>query len=453
MIVNNATKTKLKCALARKSFYEYCCIKVPKMYTGIEYLKELCDSMQEFLYDDNELLIINIPPRHAKSLTATMFVEWVFGNDRTLKFIAASYNEKLSRTFSKAARNNIMEVKANRDRIVYSDIFPNTKIERGSASVDLWKLEGSPYNNYLATSPTSTTTGMGADIILIDDIVKNAYEANHAGILEQHFEWFTDTMYSRLEGKAKVILIMTRWATKDLAGRLIELYSEQERKFKVISKKAYNGVEMLNDAILDKLRYNNLLNTIGEEIVQANYNQHPIDLKGALYGEFQTYKELPDTNTIHAMCDPADTGDDYLCNIIYALYGSLAYVIDVYYTKDGIDITEQEISKRLTQHNVEWWRYENNFGGKAFEKNIRRSCEDMGNYYTRFRGYKQHLNKDARIYSNSTNVTRKIIMPDNWNKLFPKFYKDVTEYQRQGKNEHDDAPDTLTAIVERMRGD
>lgn len=449
----NTQETEILKELARISFYDYCCLKVPKVYEGAEYLERLCNELQEFLFDDNEMLIINLPPRHAKSLTATLFVSWVLGVDRDIKFIAASYNEKLSRTFSKSIRNSIQEIKADSQRIVYSDIFPYTRIEHGSSGADLWKLEGSPYNNYLATSPTSTTTGMGADIILIDDIVKNAYEANHAGILEQHFEWFTDTMYSRLEGKAKVILIMTRWATKDLAGRLIDMYSEQGRKYKVFKRKAFDGVQMLNDKILDKVRYDSLINTIGEEIVQANYNQYPIDLKGVLYAEFQTYKELPSSNSIMAMCDTADTGDDYLCNIIYALHGGYAFVIDVYYTQDGIDITEKELAKRLTAHNVEWWRYENNFGGRAFEKNVRRSCEDMGNYHTRFRGYKQHLNKEARIYSNSTNVTRKIVMPERWHELFPKFYKDVTEFQRQGKNEHDDAPDTLTAIVEHMRGD
>lgn len=423
------------------------------MYVGVLYLREMCDALQDFLTDENELLIINLPPRHAKSLTATMFVEWAFGQDKTLKFISASYNEKLSRTFSKAARNNICEVKADADRIVYSDIFPHTKIERGSASVDLWKLEGSPYNNYLATSPGATITGMGGDIILIDDIVKNAYEANHAGILEGHFDWFTDTMYSRLEGKSKVVLIMTRWATKDLAGRLMELYAEQDRRFKVITKKAFDGEKMLNDKVLDKRRYDNLVQTIGEEIVEANYNQCPIDLKGTLYHEFQTYADLPPLDVIHAVCDPADTGGDYLCSIIYGTVAGLAYVLDVYYTKDGIDVTESAIAKRLTHHKVEWWRYENNFGGKAFEKNIRHELAALGNDFTKLRGFTQHLNKEARIYSQSTNVTRKIIMPEHWNELFPQFYKDVTSYQREGKNANDDAPDTLTMICERLRGD
>ena len=72
--------------------------------------------------------------------------------------MTGSYNETLSTMFSKNVRNTIQEVKVDKDKIVYSDIFPGIKIKYGDGAMNLWSLEGS-YNNYLATSPTGTATG------------------------------------------------------------------------------------------------------------------------------------------------------------------------------------------------------------------------------------------------------------------------------------------------------
>ena len=84
---------------------------------------------------------------------------------------------------------------------------------------------------------------------------------------------------------------MTRWATGDMAGRLMQMLDEQGRKYKLISKKAYNKDTntMLNDNILNKTQYDLLLQTVGEDIVRANYDQEPIDIQGKLYKQFLTY--------------------------------------------------------------------------------------------------------------------------------------------------------------------
>jgi Uncharacterized protein conserved in bacteria len=62
----------------------------------------------------------------------------------------------------------------------------------------MWSLEGNPVNNYLATSPSGTATGFGADLIIIDDVIKSAQEANNANRLDDIYRWYVDTMLSRL---------------------------------------------------------------------------------------------------------------------------------------------------------------------------------------------------------------------------------------------------------------
>ena len=70
-----------------------------------------------------------------------MLVEWVLGKDHSQKIMTGSYNEMLSTTFAKNVRNTIMEEKADLYKPVYSDVFPNTRIKRGDAAMNIWSLE------------------------------------------------------------------------------------------------------------------------------------------------------------------------------------------------------------------------------------------------------------------------------------------------------------------------
>ena len=183
-----------KIELSKRFFFDYCNLIMPSFYKRDRaYLVTMCEEFQSFLNDDEyDVLVLNLPPRHGKSLTLGKFVEWVLGNDHTKKIMTGSYNEILSTVFSKNVRNTIQQNKADVDKIVYSDIF-DSKIKDGDAAKNLWSLSDG-YNNYLATSPTGTATGFGADIIIIDDVIKNAEEANNATVLEKLWDWFFNTM-------------------------------------------------------------------------------------------------------------------------------------------------------------------------------------------------------------------------------------------------------------------
>lgn len=221
---------------------------------------------------------------HGKSRTASLFVEWVLGKNQNEKIMTGSYNETLSTMFSKNVRNDIQEEKADQSKPVFSDVFPNVWIKQGDGAMNLWSLEGG-YNNYLATSPTGTATGFGCSLMIIDDLIKNAEEANNENVKEKHWEWFTNTMLSRLEEGGKIIIIMTRWASDDLAGRALEHYKEQGAKVRHICMKALlnqDTHEMLCKEVLSYESYQAKIKAMGEDIASANYQQEPIDLKGRL---------------------------------------------------------------------------------------------------------------------------------------------------------------------------
>ena len=456
-MIDERIKRQAKRELARREFFYFCNLMASDFYKPERrYLVELCEALQAFYEDEKaKVLIINEPPRHGKSRTASLFVEWVLGRNPAEKIMTGSYNNILSATFAKNVRNAIQEVKADENITVYSDIFPNVRIKRGDAAMDMWSLDGG-YNSYLATSPSGTATGFGCSLLIIDDIIKNAEEAYNETAKEKSWLWFTNTMLSRLEEGGKILIIMTRWASDDLAGRAIEHFGEAA---KVITMKALQpDGSMLCDEILSRRSYEEKVRAMGADIASANYQQEPIDLKGQLYSGFKTYDRIPtDANgnplftAVRNYTDTADTGSDYLCSIVYGVYNGEAYVLDLLYTKEAMEETEPATAAMLYRNGVNVADFESNNGGRGFARQVRRILQDTyKSNKTVINTFAQTKNKAARILSNSTWVMEHIYFPTNWKDRWPEYYRAMTRYQREGKNAHDDAPDSTTGIAEKI---
>lgn len=447
-------KREAQLELARREFFYFCHLLAPDFYKeNRQYLIDMCDTMQDFYESDDEVAIINVPPRHGKSRSASMFAQWVFGQRQSEKIMTGSYNETLSTTFSKAVRNGISETKADLDKVVYSDIFPDVSIKRGDGAMNLWSLEGG-YNNYLATSPTGTATGFGASLLIIDDLIKNAEEAFNENTLDKHWEWFTNTMLSRLEEGGKILIIMTRWASKDLAGRALEHFKEEGKTVRHINLKALQeDGTMLCDEVLSRKSYDSKVRAMSPEIAAANYQQEPIDMKGRLYSSFKTYDgELSRFKEIRNYTDTADTGEDYLCSIDYGVsFSNEAYVLNVLYTKAPMEETEPAQAKMMHEDSVNVADIESNNGGRGYARSVERILKEKHkSNRIRINPFHQSKNKQARILSNATWVMDHVYYPTDWRFRWPEYYKAMTEYQKEGKNKHDDAPDATTGIAEKI---
>lgn len=440
--------------LARREFWYYCKLTSPDFYRNDRpFLHDLAEKLQWFIEEATEqFMVVNMPPRHGKSRTATKLVQWLLGKyGISKKVMTGSYNETLSTTFAKAVRDVIAE-RPTEGILVYNDIFPNTKIKYGEASAQKWSLEGSTQANYLATSPTGTATGFGCNVMLIDDLIKNAEEAYNENTLQKQVDWFNNTMMSRTETGFKVIIIMTRWATNDLAGFVLANF---ENVVHVNYKAVQDDGSMLCPEILTKADFDLKTKNMNKDIIMANYQQEPVDIKGRLYTNLKTYSEIPADATGKPLfkyllnyTDTADEGDDYLSSICYGMYENFYYILDVLYTKDAMEVTEPATAEMLTRNNIGCALIESNNGGRGFARNVQRECKERGNNHTNIKWFHQGENKVARILSNSTGVMNNVLFPVGWEDRWPDFAKAIRKYQREGKNAHDDAPDCLTGVYE-----
>lgn len=449
-------KREAKKELARRRLWDYCQLRYPTIYKDDRlWLKELVDGIQAFIeQDEKKFLIINIPPRHFKSLTGTCAVEWLLGQDFMNKVMTGSYNETLSTTFAKKVRD-VIDENPSKGNEVYNDIFPDTKVKYGQASKSLWSLEGSPQDNYLATSPTGTATGFGANYMLLDDLVKSAAEAYNQKRLQDIADWFDNTMMSRLEGSNwKVLAIMTRWAKGDLAGHIIDTYPDlvQVISFSAVQE---DGT-MLCPEVLSRRDYEIKTAKMNPDIREANYNQNPIDVKGRLYKDLMTYDVLPEGEFKKwSYTDTADKGTDYLVTVNYILTDDKkVYITDAICTDEPMEITEPLVAKSLHDDGVHEAIIESNNGGRGFGRNVKRLLQDVyGNFKVIITDLNQRSNKESRIRTSSTWVKQNIYFPEGWDIRYPEFFNQVTMWNTKGKNEHDDACFPAGTMIATTRGD
>jgi predicted phage terminase large subunit-like protein len=260
-------------------------------------------------------------------------------------------------------------------------------------------------------------------------------------------------MMQRTEGDSwKVIVIMTRWATDDLAGRIIAEYGEQ------VEHISYSAVQadgsMLSDSILNRENYLLKIKKMAHDIAEANYNQKPIDVSGRLYKTFNTYDTLPEGGMTYNYTDTADKGTDNLCSVNYQVHNFKVYVTGVVFSAEAMEDTEPQVAELLNKGSVTEAVIESNNGGRGFGRNVERLLrEAYANLKTLVTPKVQTANKEARILASSAWVNANVIMPKHWEYDYPEFFSNLMDYQRKGKNAHDDAPDVLAGIYEAVTAD
>lgn len=446
-MIPDYVREQAKYELARRYFWDYCKLTSPEDYRDDrEFLSDMCNELQDFINSDDRVMVINLPPRHYKTRTISKFVQWLLGNSSNYRIMTGSYNERLSSSMAKSVRDTIQEKDG-----IYEKIFPNTKIKYGEASMNKWALEDSPVPNYLATSPKGTATGFGCNIMIIDDVIKNDKEAYNELLLEDIIDWFNNTMLQRTESGFKIILVMTRWVSNDLAGYILDNYENVRH---ITYKAIQDDGTMLCDEILSREEYEFKIKEMNKDIADANYNQICADEKGRLYKNLKTYQVSPGFGTIYAYVDTADTGDDYLCACVYGLLNKEPYILDVLFTDEGMEITEEECADLLYRNGVNLAYIESNNGGRGFARNVKRILQEKyRSNKTVIKPFTQTANKQSRILSSSYWVMEHIYFPFNWGKRWSEFYKHITRYQKKGKNAHDDGADVLAGIYDKVVGE
>lgn len=157
-------------------------------------------------------LIVNLPPRHSKSMTISeTFPSWFIGRKPDRKVIVVSYGEALARRFGRSNRRKIEE---------FGPSVFGIQLDPDASSVTHWNIAGHG-GQVLSTGIGGPISGEGADLLLIDDPIKNRQEADSPTYREMIWDEWRNTLYPRLQPNGVVIIVMTRWHEDDLVGRIL----------------------------------------------------------------------------------------------------------------------------------------------------------------------------------------------------------------------------------------
>ena len=422
--------------------------------------KKIAKKLKEVIDGKCKRLIINIAPRYGKTeLAVKAFIAYGFAINPSSKFLHVSYSQELAVANSEDVRDSFI---LNPE---YEKYF-NVGLKPSSTAKKKWETKSGGV--LYATATGGQVTGFGAGevdaeedffseykettkfsgAIIIDDPIKPE-DAESALVRSKVNQRYESTLKNRVNSvNTPIVVIMQRLHEDDLCGHLIEEYGSEWDVLKLpcIDEEGKPLWEFKhNIEWLENEREKNPVN------FSRQYMQNPKSREGLLYGEgFKTYSTKP-SGQIYNYTDTADTGSDFLCSISYVVNNGYAYVLDVVYDDRKNEITEPIVSQSLWENGVNVCYVESNNGGRAFSRNIQRITHDLGNGLTAFKPFHQSKNKVARILSNSSNVINRVLMPEGWESRYKKFHKDVTGYLAKGKNAHDDGPDTLTGIYEKMQ--
>ena len=162
-------------------------------------------------------LIVCLPPRHTKSeFASTYFPAWMMGLRGNLKIIQTTHTAELAVRFGRRVRNII-------DSEDYQEVFPKLKLQADNKSAGRWTTNEGGESFYAGVG--GAITGRGADLLIIDDPVSEQ-DALSPTAMDAVYEWYTSGPRQRLQPGGIIVIVMTRWSTKDLVGKVLKKQGE-----------------------------------------------------------------------------------------------------------------------------------------------------------------------------------------------------------------------------------
>jgi predicted phage terminase large subunit-like protein len=412
-------------------------------YETPHHLSLVADKLEQIESGKIKRLMLFMPPRHGKSeLCSIRFPAWYLGRNRQKQIIGCSYAENLAYTFSYAIRETI-------STNAFQRLWP---IQLDTSGSIRWQLAGkeNKRSSYIAAGVGGGITGEGADLLIIDDPVKNAEEAESETYREKVYQWYTTTARTRLQPDASIILVQTRWHMADLAGRLLEdaTRDPQADQWEVITFPAIK-----EDIALWPERYPiptlvNIRATIGSRAFESLYQGNPVAAEGNVFKRewWKYYRELPAFKRIIHSWDTAfkdKAQNDYSVNTVWGESVSGYYLLDMWRQRveyPELKRTAISMNSRDKPHVV---LIEDKASGQSLIQELKRDTSIP------LKPVKVDTDKSARAYAVTPLIEAgRVFLPENANWLHT-FLEELSAFPN---SEHDDIVDSVTQALRQLSG-
>ena len=377
---------------------------------------DICRRVERFVErverKESPRLLLMAPPRSGKSeILSRNTPPWILGKHPEWELIAASHTASLTMSFSRYVRDVLRDA-------AYAAVFPDTVLDPSSQSIESWNTTKG--GGYLAAGQGGAITGRGANVFLVDDIVKDAEAAQSITQRDNTWDWWNSTAYTRLAPGGGVLALMTNWHADDWAGRIQETMLLGGEVYEVVKYPAINetGDEYIlpDDTIVEippgcpvprgarltrkhntaihPERYTteamlrikqNLVMSGQKRVWDALYQQNPVPDEGNYFSKdfFRYYSSPPPRSELYvyqawdfAISEGKES--DYTVGVTIGVDSrDSIYVLDVrrFKTSDGILLVETMVDYAL-EWDVECLGVEDGQIWKAVESQFQKVCDE-----------------------------------------------------------------------------
>jgi len=361
-----------------RSFYE---LNPQTQFLPAQYIELLASTLERCRRGETKRLIINLPPRTLKSHAASVaFPAWLLGHDPAKHIICASYGQDLADKHARDCRTLMSSA-------FYRRLFRATALSPDKLAVAdfMTTVQGSR----MATSVGGVLTGRGADMIILDDILKPE-DALSETRRKAANDWYFGTLMSRLNSKENgvIIIVMQRLHQEDLVGEVME-----REKWEVVSLPAialqderyeYDGPfgreiflrkagETLHPERDSFETYTRIRETVGEYTFQSQYQQEPMPREGGLIKRewLQYYEPSKLPKSFDYILQSWDTAskigqmNDYSVGTTWGLDRGKIYLVDVWRNRASFPVLKRAVMELDRRYNPSKLLIEDKASGTA----------------------------------------------------------------------------------------
>lgn len=290
----------------------------------------LAEKLMDLERGESGRLMVLMPPRHGKSeLASVRFPAWFLGRRPESRVIATSYSARLAENFGRKVRDITADPK-------FSLVFKGVCLSGSSKAADRWETNRG--GGYIAAGVGGSITGMGGDLLIVDDPFKNQEDADSKNYRDKVWDWYQSTLYTRIEKGGRIVVILTRWHEDDLAGRLLAAggepwdvisfpaVAERDEQFRKEGEPLWP--EKYGSEALMRIKA-----AVGTRVWNALYQQRPAPEDGAVFKKswFRFYDTAPEFDSMVQSWDMTFSGgdsSDYVVGQVWGIRGAGRYLVD-----------------------------------------------------------------------------------------------------------------------------
>lgn len=409
-----------------------------------------------------EFLNVSMPPRTGKSTGCGFFMTWHFGRSPRTSNLMTGYADKLTKHFYSQAIEFVTDPEYR-----FSEVFPDAPLVWQSAEDSAFSLQrkGS-YPTCTCRTIGGTLTGATevgeGGILYADDLIKDNIEAKSPTRLESKWDMYVNQAYDRRKTGARQLMVGTRWAVGDVQGRMMELHRGEDgfRDLTIPAldpKTGESNFDYLYGVGFDRHYYLDMRKTTDQYTYDAKYNGRPKVREGQLFApdSLTYYTSLPagEPERVIAVVDTKGRGTDYCA---MPVVGSWRQDPDRWYMFDAVcenglpAVADQKVAAAIVRDRVQVCQFESNREGASIRDRIAKAVEEAGGLCSCTLKY-TGTNKETRIMAASQWVCDHVVFRDPSGYEYGDymvFMDQLTGFSLDGKNEHDDAPDSLSMLAE-----